>query len=378
MYSISGYADMIADSVRMDAYYRAIQTAVKPGSVVLDIGAGTGILSLLACQFGARKVYAVEPSPALAVAKMLAKANGYADRIEFFQGLSSELEIPEKVDVIVSDLRGCLPLYQHHIPALVDARTRLLSQEGILIPQRDTMKLAPIHNSELYLGYQEAFGKTNFGLDLSPMNPFIFNTWQKVRLKPEHLLLEPKTWATLDYRSITETNARATLSWTVNDPGEAHGVALWFDAALFGDSGFSNNPHAEKAIYGQAFFPFLQPLHLQTSDVLAIDLRADLIAQDYVWTWMTRLSRQGQADLQFRQSTFLSEPQSPQALQKKARDYQPKLNAVAELDLFILSEMKKNLSLGDIAKHFQQHFPSFHNDKEALTYVAELSVKYSE
>src|SRR5687768_12813489 len=110
MYSISSYGKMIADSIRTQAYASAIGRAIKPDSVVLDIGTGIGIFAMLACQFGARRVYAIEPDDAIQVARETAAANGFADRIEFIQGLSTRIALPERVDVIVSDLRGVLPL----------------------------------------------------------------------------------------------------------------------------------------------------------------------------------------------------------------------------------------------------------------------------
>src|SRR5947199_9795954 len=125
MYSVAGYGRMIADEGRTRAYSRALRAAICRDSIVLDIGAGTGILSLLACQYGARKVYAVEPSSAIGIAEESARANGFAGRIECIQTLSSEISLPEKADVIVSDLRDVLPLFKQHIPSILDARQRL-------------------------------------------------------------------------------------------------------------------------------------------------------------------------------------------------------------------------------------------------------------
>src|SRR5437870_1780607 len=114
LYSIYAYGRMIADNVRMAAYVQALRQSVKPNSVVLDIGTGTGIFALLACQFGARKVYAIEPDDAIQVARDIAVANGYAERIEFIQNLSTKVMLPERADVIISDLRGVLPWFQQH------------------------------------------------------------------------------------------------------------------------------------------------------------------------------------------------------------------------------------------------------------------------
>ena len=90
---------MIADHVRMAAYEQALRRTVRPDSVVVDIGTGTGIFSLLACQFGARKVYAIEPDSAIEVAREIAAANGYQDRITFIQDLSTAVTLPEGADV---------------------------------------------------------------------------------------------------------------------------------------------------------------------------------------------------------------------------------------------------------------------------------------
>src|ERR1044072_3208568 len=150
MYSIFSYGSMIADRPRMDAYARALRQAVRPGSVVLDIGTGTGIFAMLACRFGARQVYAIEPGDAIEVAREAAAANGFSERIEFIQGLSNSVVLPERADVIISDIRGVLPLFQHHLPTIIDARKRLLAPDGILIPRRDSLWAAIVQAPELY------------------------------------------------------------------------------------------------------------------------------------------------------------------------------------------------------------------------------------
>ncbi|HEX6912250.1 MAG TPA: 50S ribosomal protein L11 methyltransferase, partial [Longimicrobium sp.] len=100
-YDLAGYGAMAGDRVRMKAYAAAIARAVRPGDVVLDVGAGTGVFSLLACRAGARRVYAVEPADAIHTARELARENGFADRIDFIQGVSTAIGLPEKADVVV-------------------------------------------------------------------------------------------------------------------------------------------------------------------------------------------------------------------------------------------------------------------------------------
>src|ERR671911_3229618 len=106
MYSLHFYGRMIADASRMDAYAAALRQTVKPDSIVMDLGCGPGVFALLACKLGARRVYAVEPANVIGLAREAAVANGFADRIQFFENMSTEITLDERATIIVSDLRG--------------------------------------------------------------------------------------------------------------------------------------------------------------------------------------------------------------------------------------------------------------------------------
>ena len=96
----------LADQARLEAYERAIAEVVHPNNVVLDLGAGSGILGLLACRAGAKRVYAVDDGPVIELARRICRANGYQDRVVFIKGHSLEVELPEKVDLIIADQVG--------------------------------------------------------------------------------------------------------------------------------------------------------------------------------------------------------------------------------------------------------------------------------
>ena len=115
MYTVADYGAMIADSARIDAFVRALRQVITRDSVVVDIGMGTGILALLACQLGPRRVYAIEPDEAVHVAREAA-ANGYADRMECLQAFSTAVTLPVQADVIVSDVGGVPP---RGVPGLI-------------------------------------------------------------------------------------------------------------------------------------------------------------------------------------------------------------------------------------------------------------------
>lgn len=110
-YDLPNFAAMCAEEPRVLAYAQALKSLITPATVVLDIGAGTGLFTLLACSYGAKKVYAVEPGPGIQQARELACENNYLDKIEFYECTLEELPELERVDLIVADLRGRLPYY---------------------------------------------------------------------------------------------------------------------------------------------------------------------------------------------------------------------------------------------------------------------------
>ncbi|MGB5528001.1 MAG: 50S ribosomal protein L11 methyltransferase, partial [Gemmatimonadota bacterium] len=114
MYGLYDFGLMLADRVRTQAYTEALRQAVTPGCTVLEIGTGTGLFAMLARRMGAGRVFAVEVLDTIDLAPQVAQANGIAEGIEFIKGFSTRMELPVKADVLVSDLRGTLPLYRMH------------------------------------------------------------------------------------------------------------------------------------------------------------------------------------------------------------------------------------------------------------------------
>ncbi|MFN2407651.1 MAG: 50S ribosomal protein L11 methyltransferase [Pyrinomonadaceae bacterium] len=314
MYSLHFYGRMLADTPRMNAYVEALRRSVTPDSVVLDLGSGPGVFALLACKFGARRVYAVEPDSTINIAREAAVANGFADRIEFFPALSTEVTLPEPATIIISDLRGVLPWFQQHIPAIIDARKRLLAPGGTLIPVRDFVWGSVVEAPETYEEIVGPWVHNQFDLNLSAGASRITNTWRKTRIKASELLTETIRWATLDYNHVNSADVNAEISWRVARSGTAHGIAVWFDAETGGGGGFTNRPGAEELIYGQGFFPFPRPVAVTEGERVNLKLRADLVEDDYVWSWTTDFTEQ---KIGFKQSTFYSVALSTEELKKK-------------------------------------------------------------
>jgi ribosomal protein L11 methyltransferase PrmA/PRMT5 arginine-N-methyltransferase len=380
MYSITDYATMIADAVRIDAYSDALRRAVTPHSVVVDLGSGTGVFGVLACQFGARRVYAIEPDEAIQVARAIATANGVADRIQFLQAVSTDVELTERADVIVSDIRGVLPLFGRHIPSIVDARRRLLGQSGVLIPRRDLIWAALVEAPDLYEKHVTPWSDHFDGLDLRAVSEMLANTWRKVRLSPDQLVSDRQRFAILDYRELEDPNLDATVVSTPQRDGLGHGVCVWFDTELTDGVGLSNAPGEPAAIYGQAFFPFAAPVVLRLGAPVSIRMRADLVGDDYLWQWTgapcAEADRRKPPTLT--QSTLRGVPLGTARLKKGAASHVPTLTTEGEIDLFVLSRMESAVPLGEIARELLSRFPSALRDwNAALGRVGGLSRKYS-
>ena len=156
---------MIRDRVRTDAFHRAINAVVCPGDTVLDVGAGSGILSMFAARAGAARVYAVERTPIAGLAEQLAAANGVADTVTVIQADVIDIELPEQVDVIVSEWLGGFGIDEGMLAPVIAARDRWLKPGGVMIPHTVTAWTALVHDR--YLADMIDFlQKDPFGLKL--------------------------------------------------------------------------------------------------------------------------------------------------------------------------------------------------------------------
>jgi protein arginine N-methyltransferase 1 len=384
MYSIGDYGDMIADKVRMDPYVYALKAMIGPDSVVLDIGTGTGIHALLACKFGARKVYAIEPNEAIHLAKELAQVNGFADRIEFIQGVSTRVTLPERADVIVSDIRGVLPLYGQHIPSIIDARQRHLAPGGTLIPKRDSVWASLVEARGVY---NDLVGPWDYpyGLAMEKVKQIVLNDWREENtdtFRKSNLLMEPRIWTVIDYLSIENPDVGSSnLIQKATRDGTGHGLLLWFDTEIAEGLHIHNGPLAAKVaeVYGCGFFPLLKPVAIDKGDMITLDINADLIGVEYTWRWHTRIHSGDDPQAikaNFKQSTTDS-PFTIRPITERASDLQPSLGEGGEIDLFVLGMMNGRTTLEKIAQQVQKRFPArFEVPQEALLYVYDLSQQY--
>jgi protein arginine N-methyltransferase 1 len=386
-YSLNDYGDMIADKARMDPYAIALKRAIRPGSIVLDIGAGTGIHSLLACKFGARRVYAIEPNDVVHLGREVAEAAGCGDRIEFIQDLSTRVTLPERVDVIVSDLRGVLPLFGMHIPSVIDARGRHLAPGGTLIPKSDSLWVALVESSNTYSDIVNPWDLP-YGLPMEPAKQIALNNWSHDNadtIRPANLLTRPYEWAVLDYASIEVSDVGCPdVQLEATRDGIAHGWLVWFESELVDGVGFSCSP-AQKHIpdvYGRGFFPLLKPVSVSQCDLITLNIQAELIDANYEWRWHTIISSKGGVEeikADFNQATDFENVLSPERIAESVSGDRPSPTKEAQIDRYILGRIDGTNSYKTIALETRETFPDrFKTGRDALHYIYRLTRQYDQ
>jgi protein arginine N-methyltransferase 1 len=380
MYDLQAYGAMIADQCRMAAYARALEARITEGAVVADLGTGSGIMALIACRAGARRVYAVEPDDVIQVAREAAAANGFADRICFFQARSSEIDLPERVDGIVSDLRGALPFFEGGIAAVIDARHRWLKPgRGWLIAERDTLWASPVSSPPLRSRCVTSW-KNALGFDFSSARARCANRLADAALEQDEVPLPAQCWAAIDYASIQDPNISGEVAWTLDRKIAVDGLGVWFDTRTAGGFGFSNSPASDPHVYRQMFLPWPDTVALDDGDEVRVSLRADLVDARYVISWTTDIAdgRSNRLKRSFRQSTFNGATLSAETARRRAESYVPDPGGWAAVDRRALELMDGRLSIGEIADRMMLEFPlALSNRRDTLTRVGALSERYA-
>merc|ERR1712086_388867 len=164
-------ADYYADSYAHFGIHEEMLKDKHPfkDKVVLDVGCGTGILSMFAAKAGAKHVYGVDMSSIIEKTRQIVKDNDFADQITLIKGKVEEIELPvQKVDIIVSEWMGYFLLYESMLDSVLVARDRWLADDGVLLPDRATLYLCAIEDAD-YKAEKIGFWKDVYGFDMSAM-----------------------------------------------------------------------------------------------------------------------------------------------------------------------------------------------------------------
>lgn len=379
-YDFAGYCSMLTDERRMKAYSETMKKVIGKDSIVLDLGAGTGYFSILASKLGAKKVYALEPNSLIHLAKEFAKQNNCADNIEFIQKNSTDLELEEKADVLICDLHGVLPFFDQSIATIIDARKRLIKEDAVMMPRRETVYFAIAQSDEMYEQNISRFLNDFGGISIASAKHLLTNRLMNGYKKEMTLLSDSQIFASLDYRTIEETSFSKTLSFEINKKGIAHGLRGWFECEIGDGLTTTNSLDNPETTYGAPFFPFETVLEVDAGEKFEVKLDAAFEKGEYLWHWAVKIFGKDQTvKAQFNQSTMTGSFIAPSAMLKQSEYFIPKQNEDAEIDSFILNRMDGENMQGDIADELLEEFPEkFITFEDALNRVSQLSLRYTE
>jgi predicted RNA methylase len=140
--------------------------------IVLDLGSGTGILSMFAVKAGAKHVYAVEKANVWKFSKKIIEENNMQDRITVFNGMIEEIELPSKVDIIVSEWMGYFLVYEAMLDSVLFARDKWLKEGGILLPDKANIYWALLED-EKFFTKRMSFWDNIYGLSMKCMKKWV-------------------------------------------------------------------------------------------------------------------------------------------------------------------------------------------------------------
>lgn len=267
---------MLEDEGRNAAFREAIERTVKQGDVVLDMGAGTGLLSIFAAQAGARKVYAIEATKMARFARELVQKNGCADQVEVIQRRAQDAMIPEQVDVIVSEWLGSYAIDENLLEPLVQVRDRWLKPSGRMIPKRVAIWMAPVWDQEVH-NYVRFWGEKHQGVDFTPLQARVIHEpqWNGHQILPKHLLADPKKLWDLNMNEVTKKEAthpfESTTSFTIQEDGRLNALALWFHAEMAEGVQLSNAPDWPWTHWGRFVLPLNAAQQVAAESILFVN-----------------------------------------------------------------------------------------------------------
>ena len=290
-YGPAQFGGMVVDAERREAYNEALDRYVRPETRVLDLGCGTGFFTLGALARGAAHVTAVEIFDSVRLLPEVVDANGFGDRCTIYQGDVRKLDL-EPFDLVISDMRGSVPLYHDHLDVLSHVHEHLLADNAILLPLADKLRAGLVTLPEWYEDRSAPWHLDAH--DWSRCEKTVLSQpVKRSELLASALVTTPIEWGSIDYHS-TESLARrsfgGSFAASATRAADAHAIALWFDASIAPGIEYSTEPSSHSPTYGRMIHPFPEPVALEDGEELTITIRAHRGPTSWSWEWGTQTS----------------------------------------------------------------------------------------
>ncbi|MGI5324656.1 50S ribosomal protein L11 methyltransferase [Actinomadura nitritigenes] len=267
--------EMLHDEERAELYDRAIRRAVAaaPDALVLDIGAGSGLLAMMAARAGARQVVACEGQPSVAeTTSRVVRVAGYDDAVSVVAKMSTRMAVPQdlprRADLLVTEIVDCGLLGEGILGTIAHAREHLLAPDAVIMPSRGRITAQLVESEPLFR--KNHVGKL-YGFDLAPFNRLSTLEYFDSRLhRHEHRTLsEPLTVFDFDFYTADARPERTELRVAPTAAGTMHAVAFWFEMELMPGITIGNAPE-DGSHWKQAIQCLPEPLHVQPGEPVVL------------------------------------------------------------------------------------------------------------
>lgn len=377
---LEAHRKYLSDVPRIAAFRKAIEEIVHPGDCAVDLGCGTGIMGLMACRAGASRVYAIESEGIIGLARAIASDNGYGGRIQFLRGLSTRLEIPEKVDVVITDQIGRFGFEAGIVQYFQDAVRRFLKPGGKLIPSAVDLCVAPVTCPALWDG-QNFWNQSPAGFDFRAARQIAGNARYPFTYGPRNLLARPGIAARIDLYHADAENLAGSSAFEIEHAGQLHGIGGWFQAQLSPSVMLTNSPLSPERINRRnVLLPIERPVDVHPGDRVTVELRIIPSEKTTSWTVLVETGiRSGQVSKQrFANSTLLGTMFSQEDLDRTRLGATPRLTPWGEARRTVLELVDGRRPLQEVELElFRRHPDLFPSLKQAAVFVAEAITRYA-
>ncbi|RNA31812.1 arginine N-methyltransferase [Brachionus plicatilis] len=267
---------MLRDKPRVTKYRDAIMKSKNlfKDKVVLDVGSGTGILSIFSAQAGAKHVYAIEACRGIAeLSKSIIKDNGMDDKITVLNEEVEKLDLPVKeVDIIVSEWMGFYLVHESMLSSVLFARERWLKKDtGLMYPSLAYLYVCPVEMTRYLnenLSYWSSFYNINYQ-SMSKVYREVFLSKPIVEIiKSDQMIDEEQILASFDLKNVNikdlESIQEYNLEFSARKDCTLHGFAFWFDVVFDTDEEtviLQTGPNSEPTHWKQTIALLPEAIH---------------------------------------------------------------------------------------------------------------------
>jgi SAM-dependent methyltransferase len=282
--NVENHHAMLRDYIRMTAYRRAIERAVSPDTVALDLGCGSGVLSFFAASAGAQKIYAIERRPDIIfLAEQLAHANGLTEQIEFIEGASShisESRMDPKPDLLIAEILGNAILEENVLEYTVDARRRFLKPGANLIPCKLDIYFFAFDSGMHQNRWQEVEElKDLYGYDFSLLGQVLCNKattrTDRYNTYSSKAMTEPAMVKSIDLKTLEDPVFSVKHTFTAIEDGQINSFCGYFKAHLDEETILTNSPWAPATHWTQLIYTLALPRPVKKGETVTIEVVYD-------------------------------------------------------------------------------------------------------